>query len=102
MFDPLIVHASTHEEKARNFVALVNENILFPIINLMLGVALLIFLYGVFEFILGANNEEARSTGRKHILWGVIGMLIMVSALAILQIAAGTFGLGGVLDSLVI
>ncbi len=96
-----IAYASTHEAAARNFVDLVNKNILFPVINLLMGVALLVFLYGVFEFIIGANNEEARATGRRHILWGVIGLLIMVSALAILQIVAGTAGLGAVLKGLI-
>ncbi len=78
---------------ARGFVAQLNAIIIFPLITLMMGVALLVFIYGCFEFIMNAGNDAARTQGRKHILWGVIGMVVMVSAYAILNIAAGTFGI---------
>lgn len=76
---------------ARGFLATFNEVILYPLITLMMSVALVVFLYGCFLFIMNAGNEAARSKGRQHILWGIVGMLIMVSAYAILSIAAGTF-----------
>ncbi len=78
---------------ARGFVAQLNDIIIFPLITLMMGVALLVFLYGCFEFIMNAGNDGARTTGKRHILWGVVGMVVMVSAYAILSIAAGTFGI---------
>lgn len=81
---------------AQGFVAKFNEIILFPLITLLMGVALVVFLYGCFEYVMGAANEAAREKGRQHILWGIIGMLVMISAQAILNIAAGTFGLPGV------
>lgn len=80
-------------DTAREFLGKFNTIILFPLITLMMTVALVIFLWGCFEFIRGAGNEATRSQGKKHILWGVVGMVVMVSAYAILTIAAGTFGL---------
>ncbi len=87
------------EDIARNFVAKINDVILFPLISLMSGIALLFFLYGVFEYIKGAGSAEAHEKGQKHILWGIVGLLIMVSAYAILTIAANTVGVGGELQS---
>ncbi len=84
--------------EAARFVAKVNEVILFPFIALLMGVAFLVFVYGCVEYIINADNESAREQGRKHILWGIIGLVVMVSAFAILQIAAATFGLRNVLD----
>lgn len=78
---------------ARGFVAQLNDIIIYPLITLMMGVALLVFLYGCFEFIVNAGNDGAREKGKQHILWGVIGMVVMVSAYAILGVAAGTFGI---------
>ena len=78
---------------ARSFLDRLNEVILFPLITLLLTVALVVFLYGCFLFIAGAGNDEARSRGKRHILWGIIGMLVMLSAYAILGIAANTFGI---------
>lgn len=80
------------------FVARFNEVVLFPIIALLMGVALLVFLYGCAVYIASANNPSAREDGRKHIMYGVIGMLIMLIAYSILTIAANTFGFGDELD----
>ncbi|OGG41637.1 hypothetical protein A2837_00630 [Candidatus Kaiserbacteria bacterium RIFCSPHIGHO2_01_FULL_46_22] len=88
----MIVYAAA-DEVARGFLAKFNDAILYPLITLMMTIALIVFLYGVFEFIMNAGNEAGRSAGKKHIMWGVVGMVIMVSAYSILSIAAGTFGL---------
>ena len=88
-----VAQASSHVVAAQGFVDKINKAILFPLIMLMMAVAFLFFLYGAFEYVKNANNESARETGRNHLMYGVIGMLVMLSALAILNIAAGTFGL---------
>lgn len=88
----MIAHAAA-ADVARGFLAQLNEIIIFPLIAFMMGVALLIFLYGCFEFILNAGNDGARNKGKQHILWGIVGFVVMVSAYAILRIAAGTFGI---------
>lgn len=88
-----VAEASAHVVAAQRFVDKINKAILFPLITLMMAVAFLVFLYGAFEFVKNSNNESARETGRNHLFYGVIGMLVMLSALAILNIAAGTFGL---------
>lgn len=73
------------------FVDKLKVAILFPLILLLLGVALLMFLWGVFTYITHAEGDEARKTGQKHMMFGIIGLVIMVSAYAILAIALGTF-----------
>lgn len=88
----MIAYAAA-SDVARSFLAKFNDAILFPVITLMMAVALLVFLWGCFEFIMGAGEPSARENGKRHIFWGIIGMVIMVSAYGILTIAAGTFGL---------
>ena len=88
----MIAYAAA-SDVARGFLARFNEVILYPLITLMMGIALVIFLYGCFEFIANAGVPAKREEGKKHILWGVVGMVVMVSAYAILNIAAGTFDL---------
>lgn len=75
------------------FVAKVNDFILTPLILFMVGVALLVFFYGLFEYLVKADSDDGRETGRKHIMWGLIGLFVMTSAFAILKIAVATFGL---------
>jgi len=80
------------------FIEKVNEIILYPLIMLLMGIALLIFIYGCFEYIKESDDVSAREAGKAHILWGIIGMFIMLVAYGILGIAAGTFGLQNELD----
>jgi len=93
-----VAHASTAKATAQGFVDNINEFILFPIIALLMAIAFIVFLYGAFNFVKNANNEAARETGRNSLIYGVIGMLVMLSAFSILSIAANTFGLGTQLD----
>jgi len=86
---------------AQGFLAKLNAAIFFPLITLMMAVALLVFLYGCFEYIKNSTSQEGRQTGSRHILWGVIGMLVMLSAFAILEIAASTFDLDDELNDAV-
>lgn len=87
----MFAYADGHEEAAISLLAKIEEIILFPLMTLMMAVALLVFLYGGFEFIRGAGDESARAKGKVHMLWGIIGLLVMISAYSILQIATGTF-----------
>ena len=89
----MIVYADNHIEAANSVVNKIEDVVLFPLMTLMVAIALLVFLYGSFKFVLGAGDDAARTLGKKHMLWGLIGMLVMISAYAILQIALRTVGL---------
>jgi multidrug transporter EmrE-like cation transporter len=86
----MIAYAQTSVENARAFVERLNEVIIFPLITLLAAIALLLFLWGGLQFVLGAGNPEARKTGQRHMIWGIIGLLVMVSAYAILSVAVNT------------
>jgi uncharacterized membrane protein YbhN (UPF0104 family) len=77
---------------ARGFLDKLNDVIIYPLITFLMAVALIVFLYGCFEFIMHAGDQAARSKGKQHILWGLVGFVVMVSAYAILSIAVGTIG----------
>jgi TRAP-type C4-dicarboxylate transport system permease small subunit len=79
--------------EAVRFVDKVNQIILFPFIALLTAVAFLVFIIGCAEYILNGGNEKAREQGIKHITYGIIGLVVMLSAWALLQIATATFGL---------
>ena len=92
------VYAQDGVALAKQFVVRINQAILYPLILLMMGIALLVFLYGAFEYVMNADNESDRETGKKHLLWGIIGLMVMVSAYALLEVAANTFGVSGQLQ----
>jgi fructose-specific phosphotransferase system IIC component len=90
--------ASPGVAEAQAFVADFNSIILFPFIGFLTAVAVLIFIYGGFEYIIHADNSAAREQGRKHLMWGIVGLFVMLVAFGILSIAAGTFGLNDELN----
>jgi uncharacterized membrane protein YgcG len=79
--------------EAASFVAKFNEIILYPLIALLSAVAFLVFLWGCAMYFINATNDQARQQGVKHITFGIIGLVVMLSAFAILSIATSTFGL---------
>lgn len=74
----------------------INAKIINPAIEIAFIIALVVFLWGVVEFIRGADNEEKRTLGRQHMLWGIVGFVVMFGVFGIINILISTFGLRGV------
>lgn len=72
------------------FLSRVNEQIINPLILFLFALALAYFLYGVLEFIGNGANDEKKTTGKSHMLWGIIGITIMMGVWAILNIILNT------------
>jgi uncharacterized membrane protein YidH (DUF202 family) len=71
-------------------IANIKANIINPIVVLLFSFALLYFLWGVFDFVRHSSSEDKRSDGKQHMLWGIIGMAIMVSAFGIINLICNT------------
>lgn len=69
------------------------DYIVNPIIYLLATLAVVYFMWGILVFIRNADNPEKRSEGFEHMKWGIIGLFIMVSAKAIINIILATIGL---------
>lgn len=72
-----------------------NAKIINPLIEIAFIIALVVFLWGVSEYIRGATNEEKRKKGRDHMLWGIVGFVIMFGVFGIITILTRTFGIKG-------
>ena len=83
---------------AYDFVQTFNNVILFPTIGLLSALALLLFLFGAFQYVVRAADPAARQQGIKHITWGIVGLVVMLSAYTIMLLFANTLGLGDELN----
>lgn len=63
-----------------------------PFVILLAVVAVVIFLWGLLQFMANAHSEEARETGKKHMINGIIGLFIMVSVYGIMRLIVDTGG----------
>ena len=75
------------------FFGKVKTEILNPIITLIGLAAFVLFVWGVVEFIRNADDPEARKKGQQHMLWGIIGFVIIFGTESIIAILKATFGL---------
>jgi hypothetical protein len=62
-------------------------------VPVLIAVAFIVFLWGVYKyFILGADSDTERATGRQFVLWGIIGFVIIFSLWGLVNIVGGTLG----------
>ncbi len=83
-----------------SFLLKVVTQIVNPVILLLSAGAFVVFLWGVFEFVLHAGDVAKRETSRKAILWGLVGLVIIFGAYGIINVAMGTFDMGTIQQKL--
>lgn len=70
----------------------IQNEILNPLIGLLFALATVIFLWGIVSYVIGSRGDDKRlESGKKIMLWGIIGMFIMVSAWGIVEILCKFF-----------
>ena len=90
MLNPFIIPIAYAD--VDTLVGKVNRVIINPIIVLAFAAALAYFLYGLVEFLSNTENQEKRTQGKSHMLWGVVGMFIMMAVFTIMSIITNTIG----------
>ncbi|MCH7883244.1 hypothetical protein IIA95_02420 [Patescibacteria group bacterium] len=68
--------------------------VLNQVVPLLIAIAGVVFLWGVVLFVMGAGDEEKRKTGRNLIIYGLIGLAVMISFWGLVNILLATFGTG--------
>lgn len=63
-----------------------------PILQLATVLSILYFLYGIMMYVWQMNNPEKMEDGKRHLLWGSIGILIIFSINGILILLNSTVG----------
>lgn len=70
----------------------ITDNIVNPAISVLFALAFFMFVYGIFGMISSQGDSEKRENGKNSILWGTVGMFIMVSVFGIIRLIAATIG----------
>lgn len=69
---------------AERIINQVLDGAVVPLLNLLIVVATIMFIWGVIEFIKDADKDTERKKGREHMIWGIVGLAIMVSSRGII------------------
>lgn len=62
-------------------------------VPLIIALAVVFFMWGVFKFVASGDDEEARKSGRQMMINGVIAIFVMVSLWGLVGFLDKTFGL---------
>ena len=73
------------------FLTRVFDGVVQPLVTVLFFLATAVMLLGLVEYLWKADSEDARSDGRKHMLWGIIGLAIMFSAVMIVNMICNFF-----------
>lgn len=68
--------------------------IINPLLLVLMALAFLLFVYGLVEFLWNLNEGGENSEGKRHMVWGIVGLLIMISVYGIVALIDNTFGFG--------
>jgi hypothetical protein len=68
-------------------------DILSIIIPILVVLAVVYFIWGVVSFVI-SNDEEAKTKGRDRMIFGIIGLVVIVAMWGLVGILNNTFGLG--------
>jgi hypothetical protein len=63
-------------------------------IPLLIGVALLVFVWGVVRFML-SDDDRSRDEGKRRMAWGVIGLFVVVSVWGLVALLGTLLGVRG-------
>lgn len=93
---PLLALAQEEFGEVSTFIGKISTFINSTLIPLLFGVALLVFLWGIFKyFILGGGDETKREEGKQLMLYAIIGFVVMVSVFGIVNAIASGLGFSG-------
>jgi hypothetical protein len=103
IFNEYILIPFAHAAGPKNMTELmgrINEQIINPLLLVLFALAFVQFTIGVFKFFKAKDGkgDDSLEEGKRHILWGVVGMAIMVSVFGIMGFITSNLGIGDSVD----
>ncbi len=62
------------------------------IIPMFFALAMAMFLWGVVQYVVNEGDEGKREKGKQFMVWGIIGLTVMVTVWALVAVLGSTFG----------
>lgn len=62
------------------------------LIPLAIAIGLLLFIWGIVQFIAHSGDEEAKETGKRRMVWGIFALFVIVSVWGLVDLLAEIVG----------
>jgi hypothetical protein len=67
-------------------------NIINKLIPFFLAIAVVVFIYGVIRYVV-ASSPDDKAAGRSYIIWGIIGIAVILSIFGLVKLLQNTVGI---------
>ncbi len=85
---PSFAHAATTLQD----LLFVIKDILAIVIPILVTIAVIVFIWGVIQYVL-VSGEEAKKEGRDKIIYGLLGLFVIVAVWGLVRVLIDTFGI---------
>jgi len=69
------------------------QSVVVTLVPFVIGLTVLVIIWGLFNYIAGAGDEEKRGQAKQYIIWGVIGLFVMVSIWGLVGVVKNTLSI---------
>ena len=76
-------------------VSLINmaSDLINRLIPFIIALTVLVFLFGVFKFVISGGDGDSRKEAQGYMIWGIIALFVMVSVWGLVNILVRSFSL---------
>lgn len=78
---------------AQSILDMIVATVLNPIAMLLFAWGFFQFIWGLFLFMKDLDKSASKENAQQHMIWGVVGMFVMVAVWGIVNLVANTLGL---------
>lgn len=82
--------SSPNFQSLADYVTCVINNSIIPLI---FALAVVMFVWGVVQFVINSDEEAKKAKGKQFMIWGIVALAVMVSVWGLVSILGGTFGI---------
>lgn len=75
----------------RDILCVLAFDILDPIIGILIVLATVVFLWGIVRYLSAGDDTEKLKEARRFIIWGIVGLFVMISVWGLVQLLNNTF-----------
>ena len=83
----------TPNPKLQNLLSYATCIITKSVIPLIFALAVLMFVWGVVQYVINTDEEAKKAKGRQFMIWGIIGLTVMVSIWGLVSVLGNTFNI---------
>ena len=94
LMSPVVALAQTPLENTITWL----KTVIDMLIPLLLALAVLVFFWGLVKYLMHADDEAAKESGKTLMIWGMIALFVMVAFWAIIGFVAESIGISGAID----